>query len=400
MRAVPRQQFAPVGTTLRALLRGALSQGPGAAVALQQELEARFEVPAAVAVHSGRAALGLLLGASEVPAGAGVALAALNFVPMADVIAWGGWRPVPVDVASETWTLCPDRLDRALDDDPGIRAVVTTHLFGIPCDMPRIVDVCGRHGVVLIEDCAHVVLQHAWGRLLGTFGAGALLSLEASKPLSALSGGVALCVEPGLAARVRAAVAAVPVGDGVPATVLRAIRFAALSMALEPRVYGTLVHPVRRLAAALPAGGGTGTVGSASEARRTREPLRRLGDAQAAIALAALRRLDEENRQRREVAAVYQSALPEGVEQPAFRGDDPALLYFPIAVASPERLASRLLARGVDTRRGYMGDCSAGRCGVAARLSSRMLCLPVWPGLGAVRAEWVTRQVAACMESG
>lgn len=389
---MPRQRFGSLRGTLRALVRGAV--GPaGSREAFERALEARFGVPVAVAVGSGRAALGLLLRGLDLPAGSGVALAALNFPPLLDVVRLAGARPVLVDVDPGSWTLSPGRLDEVLRDDPGIRAVVATHLFGNPCDIVALRDVCRRRGAVLLEDCAHGVLERAAGGMLGTFGAGALLSLEASKPLAALAGGVALCADPALADRVRRVSANLPDADGPIATVRRFARFAALSVATDSVAYGTIVHPLQRLADTLarrlpPVGRN-----SRSEVRKTRQPLRRLGDAEAAIGIAALARLEHENRRRRAVGAAYDAALPPSVERMAFGAEVPALLFFPVAVDGPERLRSRLLRRGIDTRLRYMEDCADGRCPVAARLSARMLCLPVWPDLPLDRARWIAAQV-------
>ncbi len=397
MVALPRQRFAPIGATLRALIRGSRPSGSGSRKMFERELIRRYAVPDAIAVNSGRAALSLLLRASGLPVGGGVALAALNFVPLVDAIAAGGWRPVPVDVDPATWTLSPQALEVALWDDPGIRVVLATHLFGNPCDIVGIRAICDRHGVVLLEDCAHGVLQRVEGGLLGTFGAGALLSLEASKPLSALSGGVSLCVALDLAAQARVLASALPVGDESVTTAIRFARFSVLSAATMPGIYSMVTRPVQRVVNALAPFRNAGSGDSVGEARKTRMPLRTLSDAQACVALVSLDRIDDDNRRRSDIVSTYRAALPRNVAGMASLEGDPALLYFPVSVEAPELVASRLLARGVDTRRGYMGDCSGGRCPVATRLSSRMLCLPVWPGLPVAQVRWIACQVGACL---
>jgi len=74
-----------------------------------------------------------------------------------------------------------DALNVDLDDFErqlhGADAAIVTHFFGIPqADMPRIADLCRKHDVLLIEDCAHAFLGESAGRSLGSFGDYAIAS--------------------------------------------------------------------------------------------------------------------------------------------------------------------------------------------------------------------------------
>jgi dTDP-4-amino-4,6-dideoxygalactose transaminase len=75
---------------------------------------------------------------------------------------------------------------------PRTRAVVVTHMWGLPCDMPKIVDVCRRHRLRLLEDCSHAHGARVDGRLVGTFGDAAAWSLQAQKTVTGGEGGVML----------------------------------------------------------------------------------------------------------------------------------------------------------------------------------------------------------------
>ena len=55
-------------------------------------------------------------------------------------------------------------------------AMVLTHYFGFPNALDETEQFCARHGIVLIEDCAHAFYGHSGGRLLGTVGAYAIAS--------------------------------------------------------------------------------------------------------------------------------------------------------------------------------------------------------------------------------
>ena len=105
------------------------------------------------------------------------------------------------DVDPATFCMDPAALERAITDKT--RAVVPTHLYGLPCDMDAILDIAGRHNLAVIEDCAHALGASYRGRPVGTFGDGALFSFQTLKPLNCYGGGMAVVRDAAVAARVR-----------------------------------------------------------------------------------------------------------------------------------------------------------------------------------------------------
>jgi dTDP-4-amino-4,6-dideoxygalactose transaminase len=51
-----------------------------------------------------------------------------------------------------------------------VRAIMAVHYFGIPCEIEKFQSLCRRHGIFLIEDCAHVLEGMANPYRLGEFG--------------------------------------------------------------------------------------------------------------------------------------------------------------------------------------------------------------------------------------
>jgi dTDP-4-amino-4,6-dideoxygalactose transaminase len=80
-----------------------------------------------------------------------------------------GAVPVFADV-DDTLTLDPEDVERKVNGR--VKAVVAAHLYGHPCDVRRLKEVCRRHRLALIEDCAHAFQATADGRAVGTFGTG------------------------------------------------------------------------------------------------------------------------------------------------------------------------------------------------------------------------------------
>ncbi len=61
--------------------------------------------------------------------------------------------PVLVDIDPDTLCLDPAAAEAAIT--PRTRAIVVVHVAGAAADLDALVDLCGRRGLGLIEDCAH-----------------------------------------------------------------------------------------------------------------------------------------------------------------------------------------------------------------------------------------------------
>ncbi len=99
--------------------------------------------------------------------------------------------PVLVDVEPDTWCLDLDAVEAAITRKT--KAVIVVHLYGCMTDLTRLVKLCKKHKLSLIEDCAH---QHGsfWkSKGVGTFGDVSSWSFQESKVLSAGEGGFNMC---------------------------------------------------------------------------------------------------------------------------------------------------------------------------------------------------------------
>jgi len=112
--------------------------------------------------------------------------------------------PVYVDVDDTTLCMCPESLDEVLKDQP-IKAVIVTHLYGQLADINSIATLCRSHGVMLIEDCAQACgAADSTGSMAGSFGDIACFSFYPTKNLGAYGDGGALCCNcPAITAKLR-----------------------------------------------------------------------------------------------------------------------------------------------------------------------------------------------------
>lgn len=98
--------------------------------------------------------------------------------------------PVFVDVNPVTWNMDPDCIEACITDRT--KALIVTHVCGLAAEMDRIVEIAHRHGLLVIEDCAHAVLCEYKGKCVGTWGDIGSFSFQASKQLGLGDGGMAI----------------------------------------------------------------------------------------------------------------------------------------------------------------------------------------------------------------
>ena len=111
--------------------------------------------------------------------------AATAYAPMA-----AGALPVIVDVTPETWTIDPERVEAAVT--PRTKAIMPVHLGHQMADMDAIMRIAAKHGLAVVEDCAHAPGQQWNGTGAGCIGDFGSFSHQSSKILTAGEGGTLL----------------------------------------------------------------------------------------------------------------------------------------------------------------------------------------------------------------
>ena len=128
-----------------------------------------------------------------------VIVPALTFAATAYAAIAAGALPVIVDVEPKRWTIDPDAVEAAIT--PRTRAIMPVHLGQQMADMDRLAAIADRHGLAIVEDCAHAHGQQWGGRGAGSIGAFGSFSHQSSKTLTAGEGGTLLTGDDDLARR-------------------------------------------------------------------------------------------------------------------------------------------------------------------------------------------------------
>jgi perosamine synthetase len=150
---------------------------------------ARFiDIKHATSVSNGTVAIHLALIALGIGPGDEVIVPTLTYIASVNAIAYTGATPVFVDSLPDTWQLDPNDVKRKITSHT--KAVMAVHLYGYPCDMEALVDICKEHHLFLIEDCAEAIGTKFKGKHVGTFGDVATFSFFGNKTITTGEGGM------------------------------------------------------------------------------------------------------------------------------------------------------------------------------------------------------------------
>jgi dTDP-4-amino-4,6-dideoxygalactose transaminase len=301
----------------------------------------------AVGVANGTDALVLAMRALGIGADDTVLTVSHTAVATVAAVELTGAEPLLVDIEPATFTLDPQKFTDTIRANPQrrVKAVIPVHLYGQPADMPAIMEIARKHGLLVIEDCAQSHGAAIGGKTTGTFGDAATSSFYPTKNLGAIGdGGAVVTHDTTLAARVR-----------------------------ELRQYGWKARYI------------SDTAGMNS----------RLDELQAAILRVKLPHLHADNQRRRDIAALYAEHIRHAaVTLPSVSaGAEHVYHQYVIRTAHRDALMAALKTHGVPTavhypqpvhmQPAYCGRIAsgAGGLGESERACREVLSLPMHPQL-------------------
>ena len=185
---------------LSSLRTGWLGTGPKVAQ-LEREFRDYKGASYAVAVNSCTAALHLSMLAAGIGPGDEVITTALTFCATVNTIIHAGAKPVLADVDPATFNIDPREVEAKITSHT--KAIIPVHFAGLACDMDALVAIAQRHGLTIVEDCAHAVETTYKGKQAGTFGSFGCFSFYVTKNMTTGEGGMILTADEGHADRLK-----------------------------------------------------------------------------------------------------------------------------------------------------------------------------------------------------
>lgn len=155
----------------------------------EKEMADRIRVKSAAALSSGTAAVHLALKAVGVGKDDIVFCQSLTFSASANPIIYQNAIPVFIDSDYKTWNMDPEALEQAFQKYRP-KAVIVVHLYGLSADLDRIIEICNKYNVPLIEDAAESLGTLYKGKPTGSFGVYGVFSFNGNKIITTSGGGM------------------------------------------------------------------------------------------------------------------------------------------------------------------------------------------------------------------
>jgi dTDP-4-amino-4,6-dideoxygalactose transaminase len=176
--------------------------GLGARVERFEQEFARYKgAPYALAVNSGTAAIHLALAALGIGPGDEVIAPAMTFCSTIHPIVHTGAKPVLVDCLRDTFNIDPDQIEGLITARS--KAILAVHMCGRCCEMDAVLEIARRHGLHVIEDCAHAIESTDRGHAAGLMGDVGCFSFYPTKNIATGDGGMVITRDPKLFERAK-----------------------------------------------------------------------------------------------------------------------------------------------------------------------------------------------------
>ncbi|HAN19358.1 MAG: pyridoxal phosphate-dependent aminotransferase [Bacteroidetes bacterium GWC2_33_15] len=159
----------------------------------ENELQNYLHINHVAALSSGTAAIHLALILLGVEQGDEVLVSSFTFSATVNPIVYQKAIPVFIDSEKDTWNMDPGLLEKAINDriktGKKPKAIIVVHLYGMPAQIEKIIDIANKYEIPVIEDAAEALGSKYNGKACGTFSLMGILSFNGNKIITTSGGG-------------------------------------------------------------------------------------------------------------------------------------------------------------------------------------------------------------------
>jgi len=182
-----------IDAVTKVMQSGMIASGP-VVTEFEKEFAEYIGMPHAVATSNGTTALHAALLGLNIGEGDKVLTTPFTFIASSNSILFNRAIPVFIDIDPNSFLIDLDKLEAHLNEnnDGSIKAILVVHLFGLACDMPRLMEIAQKYNLKVIEDCAQSHGAEVKGQKAGSFGDAACFSFYPTKNMTTSEGGISL----------------------------------------------------------------------------------------------------------------------------------------------------------------------------------------------------------------
>ncbi|MFV9876304.1 MAG: DegT/DnrJ/EryC1/StrS family aminotransferase [Rickettsiales endosymbiont of Dermacentor nuttalli] len=152
---------------------------------LESKLANFFQTEKALFTSNGTIALQLAIKALDI--NGEIITTPFSYITTTSVIIWEGCKVVFADINPDTLTIDPIEVEKKITKDT--KAILATHVYGIPCDVEALDKIAKKYNLKIIYDAAHSFAVQYKGKPLVTFGDISTISFHATKLFHTVEGG-------------------------------------------------------------------------------------------------------------------------------------------------------------------------------------------------------------------
>ena len=154
----------------------------------ENEFSRYINIKHSSSVCNGTVAIHLGIEALVITSGDEVIVPTFTYIASVNAIAYSGAKPVFVDSLIDTWNLDPVEIEKKITNKT--KAILVVHLYGASCEMDKILELCKKYNLFLIEDTAEAFGSKYKNKYLGTFGDISTFSFFGNKTITTGEGGM------------------------------------------------------------------------------------------------------------------------------------------------------------------------------------------------------------------
>jgi dTDP-4-amino-4,6-dideoxygalactose transaminase len=360
----------------------------------EKEFARYFNSAYAYSFWKGRVAFSAILAALEIKNNDEVILPGFTCVVVPNAIIYSGAKPIYVDIDPKTFNIDPNKIEEKIT--PKTRAIILQHSFGIPAEIDLILNIARKYNLKSIEDSAQCLSSLYKNKKVGTFADTSFFSTQWSKPFTTGIGGIAITNDPQIAAGLEKFQ-----GQCVWPTLKEKIRLS-IELLLHQTLFSSKTYWLAlegyRLLSKLRIFTGSST----QEELATEKPLdyeKRMSALQAKLGLKKLKKIDEINLHRQQIAQIYQQELKDFQSITIGSEKNVIFLRYPLLAKDKQGTLSKAKKQIIELGDWFLSPIhpntthlervgyNLGDCPIAERVARHIINLPTHPDVNKKKAQ-------------